>query len=574
MPIGDHLGGFIRPGFNPLLVPGAPTIGTASSGGGLDISIAFTAPSDVGGGAITSYEAVATERTTFVVTVGGGKFVIDGVSQDTLTLQEGATYTFDQAAGTNSTHPLRFSTTSDGTHGGGSEYTTGVTTNGTPGSAGAYTRIVVASGAPTLYYYCSNHSGMGGTVNTTTGATSFTATGTSSPVTVTGLIEGQSYTTTVTAINDYGPSGISGTSNSVQAEDVVGELWGWGYNAEGQLGQGNTTAYSSPVQVGSLTTWLHMTGGYQFQISIKGDKTLWGTGLNDVGQLGVNTGTPQYSSPVQVGTLTDWTTEIGAGRDWASAIKTDGTLWAWGSGSYGRLGLGNTTNYSSPKQVGALATWSKLSCGENFTAAIKTDGTLWTWGYGGKGQLGQGNTTSYSSPVQVGALTTWSTIACGWEFAAAIKTDGTLWAFGNNGDGQLGQGNTTNYSSPVQIGALTTWSKISGGNKNLAMIKTDGSLWGVGYNEEGSIGDGTSVSKSSPVQVGALTTWSKISRGANTSFGLSTGGTLWSWGRNSQGRLGLNNTTYYSSPKQIGSLTTWKNIQNPMATAISGAAIK
>ena len=106
------------------------------------------------------------------------------------------------------------------------------------------------------------------------------------------------------------------------------------------------------------------------------------------------------------------------------------------------------------------------------------------------------------------------------------------------------------------------------------MIKTDGSLWGVGYNEEGSIGDGTSVSKSSPVQVGALTTWSKISRGANTSFGLSTGGTLWSWGRNSQGRLGLNNTTYYSSPKQIGSLTTWKNIQNPMATAISGAAIK
>ena len=101
---------------------------------------------------------------TFVVTVAGGKFVIDGVSQDSLTLQEGQTYIFDQADATNATHPLRLSTTSDGTHGSGTEYTTGVTTSGTPGSSGAYTQIVVAVGAPTLYYYCSNHSGMGGTI--------------------------------------------------------------------------------------------------------------------------------------------------------------------------------------------------------------------------------------------------------------------------------------------------------------------------------------------------------------------------------------------------------------------------
>ena len=135
-------------------------------------------------------DAAITSDATFVVTVGGGKFVIDGVSQDTVSLQEGATYTFDQAAGTNSTHPLRFSTTSDGTHGGGSEYTTGVTTNGTPGSAGAYTRIVVADSAPTLYYYCSNHSGMGGTANTP----AFSATGT--VVVQGGTIAGMSSLTT------------------------------------------------------------------------------------------------------------------------------------------------------------------------------------------------------------------------------------------------------------------------------------------------------------------------------------------------------------------------------------------
>lgn len=108
----------------------------------------------------------------FVITVAsasygsGNKFYIDGTEAPTGTLNEGGTYRFDQSDSSNSGHPLRLSTTSDGTHGGGSEYTTGVTINGTAGSAGAYTQITVASGAPTLYYYCTNHSGMGGQVNT------------------------------------------------------------------------------------------------------------------------------------------------------------------------------------------------------------------------------------------------------------------------------------------------------------------------------------------------------------------------------------------------------------------------
>jgi len=103
---------------------------------------------------------------TFTVTVAGGKYYIDGVQQDTVMIGAGLTYRFDQSDSSNSSHPLRFSTTSDGTHGGGSVYTVGVSTNGTPGSSGAYTQIEVASGAPTLYYYCTNHSGMGGTINT------------------------------------------------------------------------------------------------------------------------------------------------------------------------------------------------------------------------------------------------------------------------------------------------------------------------------------------------------------------------------------------------------------------------
>ena len=110
---------------------------------------------------------------TFTVTVvstgSGNKYFIDGVQQATINLGEGGTYRFDQSDSSNSTHPLRFSSTSDGTHNSGSEYTTGVTTNGTPGSSGAYTQITVAASAPTLYYYCSSHPGMGGQANTVDG---------------------------------------------------------------------------------------------------------------------------------------------------------------------------------------------------------------------------------------------------------------------------------------------------------------------------------------------------------------------------------------------------------------------
>ena len=113
----------------------------------------------------------ATPSNTYAVKVvsdSGNKYRFDdyGTSAITLELQEGGTFTFDQSDNSNSGHPLRFSTTANGTHGGGTEYTTGVTTNGTPGQAGAYTRITVAAGAPTLYYYCTQHSGMGGQANT------------------------------------------------------------------------------------------------------------------------------------------------------------------------------------------------------------------------------------------------------------------------------------------------------------------------------------------------------------------------------------------------------------------------
>ena len=155
-------------------------LGSVSLTGNIDQTI--TLPSFFGASYLNNPHVTGALETFAITVVGGNpsnhpyynfgssnKFAINGSTATfavTLNLYEGSTYKFDQSDSSNSGHPLRFSTTANGTHGGGSEYTTGVTTNGTPGSAGAYTQITVASGAPTLYYYCTNHSGMGWTANT------------------------------------------------------------------------------------------------------------------------------------------------------------------------------------------------------------------------------------------------------------------------------------------------------------------------------------------------------------------------------------------------------------------------
>ncbi len=144
---------------------------------------------------------------------------------------------------------------------------------------------------------------------------------------------------------------------------------------------------------------------------------------------------------------------------------TAGGLWTWGQNSSGELGVGNTTYYSSPVQVGALTTWDQAVAGLLTTLAIK-ENTLWAWGNGGSGRLGQGNTTDYSSPVQVGALTNWLKVSASayGNSVGCLKTDGTIWMWGNGYGGALGQGNTTSMSSPVQVGSETYWSDFNAGS--------------------------------------------------------------------------------------------------------------
>jgi len=301
----------------------------------------------------------------------------------------------------------------------------------------------------------------------------------------------------------------------------------------------------------------------------------WGN--NNNGQLGISNIT-NYSSPKQVGALTNWSV-ISAQNIAFVSIKTDGTLWSWGANNLGQLGNGNTTKYSSPKQVGALTNWLKVSCGSYHAVAIKTDGTAWVWGYNYSGQLGISTnagvvTAGATSPVQLGALTNWSKSFCGGQNSFAIKTDGTLWAWGNNGQGQLGLGNRTNYSSPKQVGSLTNWLSIASGYYLTVGLQTNGTIWSWGQNNYGQLGLGNTTSYSSPKQVGSLTTWLNATATYGSVTAIKTDGTLWSWGYNTAGQLGIGNTTNYSSPKQIGSLTNWAVISGAGASQAAIYGIK
>ena len=337
----------------------------------------------------------------------------------------------------------------------------------------------------------------------------------------------------------------------------VGNLFSWGANSYGRLGLNNTTSYSSPVQVGALTTWSKVSCRGVSTGAIKTDGSLWTWGRNQNGQLGLGNTTYSNLSPLQVTSAVSWL-NIAVGDEHMIATKTDGTLWTWGNGGNGALGLSTTISYSSPKQVGSLTTWLFVAAGSHRSFALRTDGALYSWGNNDTGVLGLGNTTYYSSPKQVASTVPWSTISTGQVFTLATKTDGTLWAWGSNSYGQLGQNNIINRSSPVQIGALTTWVNIATCAASGAATTTSGALWVWGSNINGQLGLNSAVSYSSPKQVASVTPWSKISsNGGGYINAIKTDGTLWAWGANGSGQLGLGTRIEYSSPKQVGSLSTW-----------------
>ena len=354
---------------------------------------------------------------------------------------------------------------------------------------------------------------------------------------------------------------------------------GIGLNNVGQLGDGTTTNKSTAIAiVEEFTDWIQIDTNLRYNThhttAIRANGTAWAWGQNNFGQLGDNS-TTNRSSPVSVvGGFTDWV-QISAGGTHTTAIRANGTAWAWGQNNYGQLGDNSTTNRSSPVSVvGGFTDWIQISAGDNHSLAIRANGTAWGWGENNVGQLGDNSTTYRSSPVSVvGGFTDWIQISAGQEHSLAIRANGTAWGWGSSRFGRLGDNTTVSKRSPVAVvGGFTDWVQISAGTYHSLAIRANGTAWAWGRNGSGQLGDDSTADRTSPVSVvGGFTDWIQISAGDNHSVAIRANGSAWGWGENTVGQLGdgvaINDV--FKSPVNIALSSNWVHIsagcQNTMA---------
>ena len=348
---------------------------------------------------------------------------------------------------------------------------------------------------------------------------------------------------------------------------VGDELWVWGNGGNVQLGTNATTNRSTPVTTfAGGTNWKQLYSANLHTTAIKTDGTLWTWGNGRYGRLGNAVTTGNISTPVTTfAGGTNWK-QVSGGNTLTAAIKTDGTLWIWGLATLGRLGNGITTgNVSTPVTTFAGGTnWKQVSGGGSHCAAIKTDGTLWTWGNGGNAQLGTNAVTDKSTPVTTFAGgNNWKQVSAGNLHTAAIKTDGTLWTWGSGDSGRLGNAVTTNVSTPVTTFAGgTNWKQVSAGGFHMAAIKTDGTLWTWGNGANGRLGNAVTTNVSTPVTTFAGgSSWKQVSSGGYHMAAIKTDGTLWTWGNGTLAQLGNNSATSVSTPvTTFAGGTNWKQV--------------
>lgn len=359
-------------------------------------------------------------------------------------------------------------------------------------------------------------------------------------------------------------------------DTAVGELYNWGYNSRGQLGRG-TTASTLPIgkELYCDTSWKDGAPAWFSTHALKFDGTIWSAGYDAQGQLGDGAGcTPDAASYVQeFYSSTDWCV-ITASEYKVAAIKTNGTLWTWGCGSWGNSSSG------LPTQEPTSATdWKYIQRGSDHSVALKNDNSMFLSGGNGSGQLGTNDTTTYGLVQEVTSSTDWCFVTSGTSHTLAIKNDNSLWVWGSNSCGQLGMDNISNYSSPVQEYTSSGWCGASGNCLHSLGIKTDGTLWAWGEGTYGQLGVGTvggGTNVSSPVQeITSSTNWTCVAGPTRGSYGIKSDGTLWSWGEHRFCSLPSASGSSYvclSTPVQeLCGFTSWSKVCGSLFASALGA---
>lgn len=372
-----------------------------------------------------------------------------------------------------------------------------------------------------------------------------------------------------------------------------GTVWTWGANFDGKLGIGDTNSVRSPVplevhgagNVGYLNSVQAIMGGEIHNVALKSDGTVWCWGWNAIGQLGNGT-TNDAWTPVQAGLgavppLTS-VVKLGGRPYFTLAVKSDGTIWAWGMNQFGQMGNGTVNSFSaSPVLVsnswpgGPINSPLQVTCGYQFGAALATNGTVWTWGSGSHGELGNGTTGSSYYPAQVPGLTNITAISAGWFHILALRGDGTVWDWGNNSNGELGDGTSANRPNVVQVLSVSNIVSVSGGDSHSSALAADGMIWKWGRNDLGELGNGTTNAIANPFPAKILT--DKFGNGFSNivmasardyhNIAVKADGSVWMWGANDQGQCGDGTTNSAWRPGPVVGLGA--RVPLPLSMAIS-----
>ena len=350
-----------------------------------------------------------------------------------------------------------------------------------------------------------------------------------------------------------------GTTHAI---DKDGSLWAWGWNDEGQLGYelpmkpDGSARYDRtavPQQVGTATDWVSASSGQSRVFAIKSDGTLWAAGMNSKGAQG--TGTSSKNTVLTQVPGEGWA-KVSTSRFFAFstlAIKTDGSLWAWGEGEWGVLGLGSYANKSVPVQVGTDTNWADVSVGVMHALAVKKDGTLWGWGFNDSSQL-FGCPLNNKVPVQLGTETDWASVVAIDYCSYGIKKDGSLWYWGVEFVGN-DENPSVSVTTPTKIELDAPVVSLTGSEK-FRMVATGNNgviskVYTWGYNIEGVLGNGAGISiedyyngeptpyvaAPAEIDLGGVKV-AAIAAGQYYAVVLTNDGKLYGWGTNRGGQLG------------------------------------